>query len=331
MERLPVFDLERTASLARAIEVLAANPSARPIAGGTDLVPNLRHGLDTPAVLVDVSCLDGADVLDVYAAGARIGAGVTLERLASDPRVAASLPAVAQAAASIAAPGHRSVGTVGGNLCVDTRCVWYNQSEWWRRSNGYCLKRGGEVCHVAPQGNRCHAAFSGDLAPALIACGASVEIAGPRGTRTIALEDLYRDDGRAYLALEPAELLVAVVVPAQPRGARSAYRKARMRGAIDFPLAGVAVRLALRAGAVEHLDIAVTGAASRPFRLEGSAAWRGRPVDDALAGEVGKAVQKQCSPMRTTLASAHWRRQVAAVHAQRLLRELGSDAARDAR
>jgi len=186
--------------------VLAANPSARPIAGGTDLVPNLRHGLDTPAVLVDVSRLDGADVLDVYAAGARIGAGVTLERLASDPRVAAALPAVAQAAASIAAPGHRSVGTVGGNLCVDTRCVWYNQSEWWRRSNGYCLKRGGEVCHVAPQGNRCHAAFSGDLAPALIACGASVEIAGPRGTRTIALEDLYRDDGRAYLALEPAEL-----------------------------------------------------------------------------------------------------------------------------
>lgn len=324
MERLPAFELERTTSLARAIEVLAATPSARPIAGGTDLVPNLRHGLDAPGMLVDVSRLEGAGALDVYAAGARIGAGVTLARLATDPRVAASLPAVAQAAASIAAPGHRGVATVGGNLCVDTRCVYYNQSEWWRRSNGYCLKRGGDVCHVAPQGNRCHAAFAGDLAPALIACGASVEIAGRNGTRTIALEDLYRDDGRAHLALETAELIVAVVVPAQPRGAKSAYRKARMRGAIDFPLAGVAVRLAARGATVERLDIAVTGAASRPFRLDGCAAWTGRNVDDALLDAIGKAVQKQCSPMRTTLASAHWRRQVAAVHAQRLVRELAS-------
>ena len=322
MEGLPVFELERTTSLARAIEVLAATPSARPIAGGTDLVPNLRHGLDAPGVLVDVSRLAGAGALDVYAAGARIGAGVTLARLATDPRVAASLPAVAQAAASIAAPGHRGVATVGGNLCVDTRCVYYNQSEWWRRSNGYCLKHRGETCHVAPTGTRCHAAYQGDLAPALIACGAAVEIAGPRGTRTIALEDLYRDDGRAHLALEPGELVVAVVVPAQPRGSTSAYRKARARGAIDFPLAGVAVRLATREGRIAAIDVALTGTNSRPFRLAGTDAWIGRAVDDALLAELGKAVGKQVSPMRTTVTQSNWRRQVASVEAQRLVRGL---------
>ena len=271
-----------------------------------------------------MSALPGFDALEVGAAGARIGAGVTIARLAGDAGVAAALPAVGEAAASIAGPGHRSVATVGGNLCVDTRCVYYNQSEWWRRSNGYCLKHRGETCHVAPTGDRCHAAYQGDLAPALIACGASVEVAGARGARTIPLEDLYRDDGRAHLALEPGELVVAAVVPAQPHRARSAYRKARVRGAIDFPLAGVAVRLAMRDGRIAAIDVALTGTNSRPFRLAGSEAWIGRAVDDALAAELGKAVQKQVSPMRTTVTQSNWRRQVAAVEAQRLVRELAA-------
>ena len=321
MERLPSFELRRAGTLAQAIEWLAA-PGARAIAGGTDLVPNLRDGLGAPPLLVDVSALPGFDALEVGAAGARIGAGVTIARLAGDAGVAAALPAVGEAAASIAGPGHRSVATVGGNLCVDTRCVYYNQSEWWRRSNGYCLKHRGETCHVAPTGDRCHAAYQGDLAPALIACGASVEVAGARGARTIPLEDLYRDDGRAHLALEPGELVVAAVVPAQPHRARSAYRKARVRGAIDFPLAGVAVRLAMRDGRIAAIDVALTGTNSRPFRLAGSEAWIGRAVDDALAAELGKAVQKQVSPMRTTVTQSNWRRQVASVEAQRLLREL---------
>lgn len=327
MERLPAFELKRPASLAQAIEWLAATPGARAIAGGTDLVPNLRDGIGAPPVLVDLSRVPGFDVLEVRTAGARIGAGVTLARLASDAGVAAALPAVSAAAASIAGPGHRSVATVGGNLCVDTRCVYYNQSEWWRKSNGYCLKHRGDTCHVAPTGTRCHAAYQGDLAPGLIACGASVELAGTRGTRTIALEDLYRDDGLAHLALEPGELLVAVVVPAQPRGATSAYRKARARGAIDFPLAGVAVRLAVDAGAIAAIDVALTGTNSRPFRLAGTDAWVGRAVDDMFLAELGKAVQKQVSPMRTTVTQSNWRRQVASVEAQRLVRELAKASA----
>lgn len=326
MERLPAFELKRPATLAQAIEWLSATPGARAVAGGTDLVPNLRDGLGAPPVLVDLSRVEGFDVLDVTPAGARIGAGVTLARLAADARVAASLPAVAQAAASIAGPAHRSVATVGGNLCLDTRCVYYNQGEWWRRSNGYCLKHRGDTCHVAPTGERCHAAYSGDLAPVLIVCGATVEIAGPAGTRTIALDELYRDDGRAHLALHPGEVLAAVVVPAQPRGASSGYRKARARGAIDFPLAGVAVRLAVGGGRIEAIDVALTGTNSRPLRLAGTDGWKGRAVDDALLAELGRAVQKQVSPMRTTVTQSNWRRQVASVEAQRLVRELAERA-----
>lgn len=324
MERMAAFELRRPESLAHAIELMATVPGARVLAGGTDLVPNLRHGLEAPATLVDLSGVPGFAVLDLTPAGARIGAGVTLATLAADRLVQAALPAVAQAAASIAGPGHRSVATVGGNLCLDTRCVWYNQSEWWRRSNGYCLKRGGDVCHVAPQGGRCHAAFCGDLAPALIACGAQAELAGPEGSRTIAVEDLYRDDGRAHLTLGSGEIVVAVVVPPQPARARSAYRKARVRAAIDFPLAGVAVRVTGDRERIERLDVALTGTNSRPFRLAETGAFAGRAVDDALVAELGKAVQRQAGPMRTSVTSSNWRRQVAATYAQRLVRELAA-------
>lgn len=318
----PAFELRRAHSVAQAAGWLAASADTRVIAGGTDLLPNLRHGLGAPRVLVDLSAVPGFAAIDVDGARVRFGAGVTIATLARDPRVAALSPAIAQAAASIAAPAHRSAATLGGNLCVDTRCVYFNQSEWWRRSNGYCLKHGGDTCHVAPQGGRCHAAYAGDLAPALIVSGAIVEIAGPHGVRTVPVDDLFRDDGGAHLALAPGELVAGVVVPPQPRGARSGYRKARLRGGIDFPLAGVAVRLAVDGGRLAAFDLALTGTNPRPFRLAGGDAFVGRAVDEPLLTALGKAVQRQAAPMRTTLTQANWRRQVAAVMAQRLVREL---------
>jgi len=228
MERLTPFTLHRPASLAEAVALLAREPSARAIAGGTDLVPNLRDGLGAPAALVDLTAIAGLDAIEVAADGnATIGAAVTLARLARDEALAGVLPVLREAALVIAGPGHRTLASVGGNLCLDTRCVYYNQSAWWRRANDYCLKHGGETCHVAPQGKRCHAAFAGDLAPALIALGAEVDVVGPEGARRLPLEDLYADDGAAHLALARGELLAGVRVAAQPPGARSAYRKAR--------------------------------------------------------------------------------------------------------
>jgi 4-hydroxybenzoyl-CoA reductase subunit beta len=256
--------------------------------------------------------------------GLSLGAGVTLSRLAGDARVVHGYRAVAEAARRVAGPGHRSVATVGGNLCLDTRCVFYNQSEWWRAANEYCLKRGGEVCHVAPQGRHCHAAFSGDVAPTLLVLGAEVELVAKHGTRRIQLADLYRDDGAAHLTIAADEVLARVLVPAPPAGLVSGYRKACVRGAIDFPLAGVACALSVCDGVLASLRVALTGTNSQPFVLAGTDALLGRPVGADTLSVLGKLVQKQVSPMRTTTSASNYRRQVAAVLAQRLLRELSA-------
>jgi 4-hydroxybenzoyl-CoA reductase subunit beta len=216
---------------------------------------------------------------------------------------------------SVAAPGHRSAAMLGGNLCLDTRCVYYNQSEHWRRSNAYCLKYGGDTCHVAPQGKKCRAAYSGDLAPALLVLEAQVETTA----RAIPLEELYRDDGAAHLTLGAGEIVVAVRIPA-PKG-RSGYAKARGRGAIDYPLAGVAMALAMRAESIAHIRVALTGTNSRPFVLTGTDSLTTAKIEDA-GPLLMKLVQKQAGPVRTTVTAADYRRQAAAILARRLLGRL---------
>jgi len=324
MQPLPQFRLAKPRDLTEASAMLASDPNARLLAGGTDLIANIRDGLAVPSTLVDLGAIAELAAIRIGARGIRIGAGVTLARLAGDVQIGTLYPAIAQAAASVAGPAHRSVATVGGNLCLDTRCVFYNQSDWWRRSNRYCLKYRGDVCHVAPQGKSCQAAYSGDLAPALLALDAEVEIARAGESRRIALADLYVEDGAAHLALRPGDIIAAVHVPATKAQARSGYRKARVRGAIDFPLAGVAAALCVEAGVLESLRIAVTGTNSRPFVLQGTDAWIGRAPDEALPSAVGKLVQHQVRPLRTTVTAANYRRQVAAVLAQRLVRELSA-------
>ncbi|MGB8575440.1 MAG: 4-hydroxybenzoyl-CoA reductase subunit beta, partial [Pseudolabrys sp.] len=273
-----------------------------------------------PDLLVDLSGIDELTEITANELGMVIGTGVTLAALTRNPEIAVRYRALVQAAEAIAAPGHRAIGTVGGNLCLDTRCVYYNQSEWWRSANAYCLKNRGDVCHVAPQGQRCHAAFSGDLAPALLVFGAEIDIAGLQGQRRIPLSELYIEDGKAHLALTDGELLVALHLPANPPP--SAYAKIRLRGAIDFPLAGVAVALAATGSNVKSLRIALTGTNSRPFLLAGTETFAGRPVDEKLLHELDRLVQKQVQPMRTTIASANYRRVAAAALARRLTAKL---------
>jgi 4-hydroxybenzoyl-CoA reductase subunit beta len=317
---MPEFHLGRPRRVDDAIAMRRNSPNSRFIAGGTDLLVNVRHGISTPSLLIDLSAIDELADISIDDQGTRIGAAVTIAALARDPTVAASYRAVAQAAEAVAGPGHRVLGTVGGNLCLDTRCIFYNQSEWWRRANDYCLKHRGDVCHVAPQGQRCHAAFTGDLAPALLVLGAEVEIASVHGRRRIPLDELYVEDGRAHLALADGELVVAVNLARTPPP--SAYAKVRVRGAIDYPLAGVAVALAAREGAVTSLRIALTGTNSRPFVVTGTDALIGRPIDDRALHDIDRLVQKQVQPMRTTVAPAHYRRLAAAGLARRLAAQL---------
>ena len=305
-----------------AIAVRCQQPASRFIAGGTDLIVNIRRGITRPDLLIDLSGIDETTEIRDCSDGVTIGAGVTIATLASDPIIVSRYRAVAQAAEGIAGPGHRVMGTVGGNLCLDTRCIYYNQSEWWRSANSYCLKNRGDTCHVAPQGNRCHATFSGDLAPALLVFGAVIDMAGPQSQRRIPLSELYVEDGRAHLALAEDELVVSVRVPANPPA--SLYEKVRARGAIDFPLAGVAVALAKSADTIGSLRIALTGTNSRPFLLTDTENFVGRFVDDKLLQEIDRLVQKQVQPMRTTLVSANYRRVAAAAVARRLVSKLSS-------
>jgi 4-hydroxybenzoyl-CoA reductase subunit beta len=325
MHPLLDFELQRPTSAEQAVALLAANADSRLVAGGTDLLPNLRRGLERPPLLVDLSALPGFNDVELRPDGsARLGAGLTLAVLARDARITERLPALADAASAAAGPGHRSAATLGGNLCQDTRCVFYNQSEWWRAANHYCLKRGGDTCHVAPQGQRCHAAFSGDLAPVLLALQADVELLSPRGARRVPLHALYRDDGAAHLTLVRDELLTNVHLPAPAPGQRCGFRKARVRGAMDFPLAAVAVALALDGAKVASLSVGLSGTNSHPLWLAGTDTLAGQPVDDALLAALGKLVAKQVNPMRSTVTASNYRRQVASVTAQRLLRELAA-------
>jgi 4-hydroxybenzoyl-CoA reductase subunit beta len=323
MSEMPTdFRVARPHDLAGAIAARRDAADSAFIAGGTDLVVNMRHGIRRPALLIDLSGVSELNGIAIGPDGVRIGAGVTIAALAGASVIVERYAAVAQAAATIAGPAHRTMGTVGGNLCLDTRCVYYNQSEWWRHANGYCLKHGGDTCHVAPQGQRCHAAYTGDLAPALLALDAKVEIVGPQGSRRIPLGDLYVEDGRAHLGLAAGEIVVAVHLPADPP--RSAYAKVRTRGAIDYPLAGVAVALAADKGVIRDLRVAVTGTNSRPFRVADTAALHGKTIDDRTLQQIDRLVQKQVQPMRTTVASAHYRRLAAAALARRLVTQLSA-------
>jgi len=332
MEALPELALVRPGSLAEAVAARTADPAAQPLGGGTDLVVNIRRGIVAPSTLIDMTGI--AELREIRAGprGLEIGASVRLEELAQHPEVRRHFAVVAQAAASIAGPTHRTMGTVGGNLCLDTRCIFYNQSHWWRAANNHCLKTVGDVCHVAPKSRGvCFATFSGDLAPALMTLGAEVDVAGPAGRRSLPLRDLYigdarhdgsgRGDGKRYLALGPGELVVAVRARAEP-GLRQAYDKIRIRRSIEYPVAGVAVALRREGDALADLRVAITGTNPRPVLLEGTAGLCGRPLDERVLKGLDGLVREQVMSMKTTFTPGHYRRRVAGVLARRLVARL---------
>lgn len=325
MEHMPAFRTHRPDTVAEAVRLASAEPGARFLGGGTDLVVNVRRGIEAPGALIDVSAVAALRAVTVDDDGVHLGAGVTLRDLAALPEVQRDYAAVAEAAAAVAGPTHREYGTLGGNLCLDTRCLYYNQSEWWRASNDYCLKHRGDICHVAPGGKRCFAAFSGDVAPALLVHGAEVTLIGGDGERRIPLAALYRNDGRAHLALEPGELLTNVHLPAATAGLPSAYAKARVRGSIDFPLAGIAVSLRRDGGTVAALRVALTGVNPQPHLLKGLDDFAGKPLDEEALDRLAEMTQSQAKPMRTTTIAPWYRRRVAGALARRLAARLAAE------
>ena len=335
MDALPEFKILSPATLDEALAARAAHPNAMPLGGGTDLVVNIRRGIVAPPVLIDMNRVNELRTIKADANSLEIGASVTLTQLAEHPDVVEHYPVLAQAAAHIAGPTHRNMGTVGGNLCLDTRCIFYNQSEWWRDANNHCLKTTGTMCHVAPKSRGvCFATYSGDLAPALLTLNAEVDIAGPAGKRTIPLEKLYigfarqdvpvtetQGDGKYYLSLRPGEIVTAVRARNAP-GLRSGYDKIRIRKSIEYPVAGVAVALRRGGNTLTDLRVAFTGTNPRPVLLAGTQELCGGPLDERVIKGLDALVRDQIMPMKTTFTPGHYRRRVAGVLARRLVARL---------
>jgi len=335
MDALPEFALVRATTLEEMIGVRARHPDSRLLGGGTDLVVNIRRGILAPPVLIEVNDVAELRAIRADARSLEIGAAVKLAEVAAHEEVVRHYPVVAQAAGFIAGPTHRNMGTVGGNLCLDTRCLFYNQSEWWRAANHHCLKTTGEICHVAPKSRGvCFATFSGDLAPALLTLNAEVDLAGPAGKRTIALENLYigyarqdrpisesDGDGKYYLSLRPGEFVTAVRA-GNTAGLRSAYDKVRIRRSIEYPVTGVAVALRRQGDVLADLRVAFTGTNPRPVLLKGTAELCGGPLEGRVFDGLDALVRDQIMSMKTTFTPGHYRRRVAGVLARRLVARL---------
>jgi 4-hydroxybenzoyl-CoA reductase subunit beta len=335
MEILPSFELVRPRTLAELLVARAAHPESRVLGGGTDLMVNIRRGIVAPPVLIDINGVTELRDIKADAHALEIGAAATLSELAAHPGVLEHYRAVAQAAGRIAGPTHRNMGTVGGNIALDTRCIYYNQSDWWREANHHCLKTTGEICHVAPKSRGvCFATFSGDLAPALLTFDTEIDLAGPSGRRTIPLADLYigyarqdeavtetRGDGKYFLSLRPGEIVTAVRARNTP-GLRSAYDKIRIRRSIEYPVTGVAVALRREGGTLADLRVAFTGTNPRPVRLAGTAELCGGALDARVFAGLDALVRDQIMAMKTTFTPGHYRRRVAGVLARRLLQRL---------
>jgi 4-hydroxybenzoyl-CoA reductase subunit beta len=316
MLRLPWFDYRAPRSVAEAAEILAAEgPAAMAVAGGTDLLPNMKRRHQAPKTLVS---LRGIEELQKF--NGSIGSAVTLSRIVQDPR---SPTALRQAAAQVATPQIRNMGTLGGNLCLDTRCNYYNQTYEWRKAIDFCLKKDGEVCWVATASKRCVAVSSTDTAPALIALNASVTLESSRGQREIPVDNLYRNDGIEYLSRRPDEILTAVRVPA---GWKSTYWKLRRRGSFDFPILGVAAALKLENEIVTEARIALGAVASRPFLVDKAGEFlKGKKLTDEVIAHAAELVANRAKPMDNTDMDLYWRKELADDFAGYALRELRGD------
>jgi 4-hydroxybenzoyl-CoA reductase subunit beta len=325
MLRLPRFRLVEPRTAAEAIAVRSElDAGAAYVAGGTDLYPNMKRRQETPHTVISLAHIDELrQITGSPETGVRIGAAVTLSRLARHPLVVARYPAVARAAALVSTPPLRNMGTIGGNLLLDTRCNYYDQTYEWRKAIAFCMKKDGAICWVAPSSPRCWAVQSSDGAPVAVAIGAEVTLASSRGTRRIPVAALYRNDGMAHLAKEPDELLVAYHLP--PVGAwRATYHKLRRRGSFDFPVVGVAVRVDLAAdGTVTGARIVLGAVASAPLEVRSAAqALVGQPLGPTTIATAAEAAFHAAKPMDNTDFPLAWRKEMVRVHVRRALEEL---------
>src|SRR6266567_3650130 len=322
MLRLPPFRYLAPITIEQAAAMLVREgEQAMLVAGGTDLYPNMKRRQFTPAVVIGLRGIRALKQMDGSAQeGLRIGAGVTLTTLAEHPMIQEHYAALATAAGSVSTPQLRNVGTLGGNLLLDTRCNYYNQTEFWRHSIGYCMKKDGDVCLVAPGSPRCWAISSADSAPVLVSLGASVRLISVRGERVIPVQELFRDDGMDPYTKAADEVLNEIILPPAASW-QSVYLKLRRRGSFDFPILGVAVALRTAAdGVVTGARITLGAVASHPVEAtEATALLLGQRLTPDLASTVAAVAAKRAKPLDNADLTINYRKQVTPIYIRRAL------------
>ena len=317
---LPQFKLLRPRRVDEALEHLAKHgPNLRVLAGGTDLIPSMRQKLFEPEYILDLRGITELRGIKPLAdGGAEVGALTTIRAVERSEFLRQYYHVLTEAAATVASPVLRNMGTIGGNICLDTRCLWYNQSLTWRKGCGFCIKKDGDLCHVAPGGTKCWAAFSGDTPPALLCLNAEIEIASPKGTRRLPLVDFYTGTGDNYRRLQPDEILTRVFLPASSGGYNGVYRKLRVRGSIDYPLAGVAVVMKRSNGHIADARVGITAVNPAPLMVKGATQLlAGKAIDEELAAAVGDLAAASAKPLTTSALTPEYRREMIRVFTKR--------------
>jgi 4-hydroxybenzoyl-CoA reductase subunit beta len=323
MLRLPRLQYLRPRTVEEATEMAASNPGSMFIAGGTDLVPNLKRRQFDVSTLISLNALpNGAPVDGNARRGLQIRAGATLDELAAHPALDGAYRALAQACGLVSTPQVRMMGTLGGNLLVDPRCNYYNQTQSWRKAVGFCMKKDGDICLVARSSPRCWAVSSSDSAPVALALNAEVTLHGVEGTRRIPAAHLYRDDGIDYTTKRRDEVITAIHLPAVEGRVTSAYWKLRRRPSFDFPILGVAVAITWDDGVVREARGALGAVGSHPVDINSFLApLTGQRPDDNRIAEVAEAADKPSRPLDNTDLSHYWRKRMTKVYIERALRD----------
>jgi 4-hydroxybenzoyl-CoA reductase subunit beta len=325
MLRLPPHRYHRPTTVDDAVELLATHAGdVLPVAGGTDLMPNMKHRLFEPGHLVALKGIAELKGIREEDGWLRIGAAETLTSVASTALVRERFPSLADAAGHVAGPQLRNMGTLGGNLCLDTRCTYYNQTAFWRGALGHCLKKDGTVCHVTQVGKKCVAAHSADTPPVLMTLDATVALVGVEGSREIPVRDFFLTDGIANTRRKPGEIVTEVRIPLASAKLRAAYAKLRQRKSIDFPLLTVAVAADMEDdGTVRSITGVVTGLGARPRALTGwQEAAAGRTLDDEVMADLAERAFKQCHPLENIIVDTEWRHAMVPVYVRRALERI---------
>ena len=295
------------------------------IAGGTDLLPSMKQRIFKPKYVVNLCAIAGLDRIEFdERTGLRIGALVRLRSLETDSMIWKHYPMIGQAAEAVGSVQLRQMGTLGGNLSLDTRCYYYNQSDSWRKCRPTCIKMGGETCHAVGGGKKCFAVFSGDLAPTLLALGAKIVLRSAKGERSLSLAEYYSGDGAKPLSIGPEEVLTRVEVPVLPKRAYGSYHKYRIRKSIDFPLAGVGTLIALEEGGkvCREARVVIGAAGMRPEEVKGIGdLLKGKKMTESLIEEASEMAFKMAKPVANAASTPTYRRRMIKILVQRALKQ----------